>query len=323
MVGTKIIETTDDKHASLQGLGLTSHLAAAASQPGQTLAKSSIKSFNESRVNLTASLTGLQQLANLLAATLNNPPNNGQAAVGSRFDDLDNGDFRPGPQGTTTRLTLAGDGAAKSVLDRADITDQPIHCHQQGPTQGDGSYLVNQTLDQAQVPPGTNDPSQPQSARNHHGHGHPNGSTLHFDFDFIGLHLLQIQLTLPDYMLMDRLAMLTRPLPPAFDRPFIKTEGDHNRLHRTTIRQQGQYQQDCHWFCFQPVENSPFAHTKCLLTDATVTSFFFKTMDANIATSTLSSCWTLKIRAKYRFEVHWHLLLVVVTQKYAREPLLF
>jgi hypothetical protein len=323
MVGTKVIDTTDDKHTRLQGLGLTSQLPAAASQPGQPLPKSGIQSFNKSGVNLTPALTGLQQAVNLLAAALSNPSDNGQATLGPLFDDLDNSHFRPGSQEAAPRLTLTRDRAAKSVLDGTNITDQPIHCHQQRATQGDGSHLVHQTLDQAQVPLGANHPSQPQSARNHHSHRHPDGPALRFDFDFIGLHLLQIQLTLPDYMLMDRLAMLTRPLPPAFDRPFIKTEGDHNRLHRTTIRQQGQYQQDCHWFCFQPVENSPFAHTKCLLTDATVTSFFFKTMDANIATSTLSSCWTLKIRAKYRFEVHWHLLLVVVTQKYAREPLLF
>jgi hypothetical protein len=323
VIGAKVIDTTDNKHASLQGLGLTGQLTAATGQPGQTLAKGGVKSFNESGVNLTAALTGLQQLNHLLAAALNNPADKGQAAVGPLFDDLDQGYFRPGAQVTTPRLTVTRDGAAKSVLDGTDITDQPINRHQQGTTQGDGSHLVNQTLDQFQVSLGADDPTQPQSARNHHDHPHPDDPTLSFDFDFIGLHLLQIQLTLSDHMLMHRLTMLTGPLPPPFDRPFIKTEGDHNRLHRTAIGQQGQHQQHGHRLCFQPVENSAFAHTEGFITDLAVAPFFFKTMDADIATSTLPSCRTLKIRAKYLFEVHGPLLLVVVTQKYAREPLFF
>jgi hypothetical protein len=323
MVGTKVIETTDDKHTSLQGFGLTGQVPATTGQPGQPLAKGGVQSFNKSGVNLTPALTGLQQLDDLLMATLNNPSDNSQAALGPLFDDLDNSDFRPGPQAAAPRLTVTRNRAAKSVVDGTDITDQPIHRHQQRATQGHRSHLVHQTLDQAQVALGTNNPTQPQSARNHHRHRHPDRPTLRFDFDFIGLHLLQIQLTLPDYMLMHGLAMLTGPLPPSFDRPLVKPEGDYNRLDWTTISQQGQHQQHRHRIGFQPVENSPFAHTKGLLTDVTITPFFFMTMDANIATSTLSSCRTLKIRAKYLFEVHWHLLLVVVTQKYAREPLFF
>jgi hypothetical protein len=44
---------------------------------------------------------------------------------------------------------------------------------------------------------------------------------------------------------------------------------------------------------------------------------------ADIASLELSSCWTFNIRAKYLWEVHWALLLVVVTLKFARDPLFF
>lgn len=57
-----------------------------------------------------------------------------------------------------------------------------------------------------------------------------------------------------------------------------------------------------------------------VLSQTTHTTFFFDTMDTDIATPTLSSCWTAKVSAKYLGEVHWTLLLVVVTQKYAHEP---
>jgi hypothetical protein len=119
---------------------------------------------------------------------------------------------------------------------------------------------------------------------------------------------------------MDFLTMLPGPPPPLFDRPFIEAKGHHNGLHRTAIGQQHQHQYHCLRFCFQPVENSALAHTEGFIADITMTPFFFEAMDADIATSTLSSCLTLKIRAKYLFEVHWALLLAVVTQKCAPEP---
>jgi hypothetical protein len=205
-------------------------------------------------------------------------------------------------------------------LKSPDIADQAIHRQQQGSAQGHDPNLVGQALDQGAIPLLADDPTQPQPSWDHHRHRHPDYATHYFDFDFIRLHLKQIELAMADDMLVHRLTMLSSPPPPLLDRPLVKPKSHHNGLDRTTISQQGQHQDHRLRRCFQTVEDTAFAHTKGLGTHRTHTSLFFETMDTNIATPTLSFCRTLKVRAKYLFEVHWTLLLVVVTQKCAPEP---
>jgi hypothetical protein len=50
-----------------------------------------------------------------------------------------------------------------------------------------------------------------------------------------------------------------------------------------------------------------------------VTTSFLQTVRVDIATPTLASCRTVNIDAEYSGEIHWALLLVVVTEKCARE----
>lgn len=313
MIGTKVVDTTDNKHASLQGFGLAGQVAAATGQPSQTLAKSGIEPFDKGGVNLTSPLTGLQQLNHLLGAALNHPPDNGQMAIKALFDHLDDGDLRPEPQLTATRLTPARDRAAKSPMKGVDIASQTIHRQQQRSAQGHTPNLVGQALDQGLIPLPANHSTQPQPGGNHYRHGHPNDPTQNFDFDFIGLYLKQIKQTASPHMLMHPLTMLPSPPPPVLDRPLIEPKGDHNGLDGTPLSQQGQHQDHPLRLRFQPIENTTFAGTKGLFADRTLTSLFFETMDADITTSTLSSCRTVNVRAKYLFEVHWALLLVVVT----------
>jgi hypothetical protein len=64
------------------------------------------------------------------------------------------------------------------------------------------------------------------------------------DSDLIGLHVDQIQLPLFHDRLMDSLAVLACPIPPLGYRSFVQPKGVHNRLHRTSIGQQGYHNDD-------------------------------------------------------------------------------
>jgi hypothetical protein len=285
------------------------------------LAKRGIEPFNKSGIDFPATLTGLEQFSHLVGAALDDPTDNGQLTVQALFNDLDDDYFRPGTQLTATWLAPTRDRTAKSPLKGPDITDQSVDRQQQRTAQSDSPNLVRQTLDQAVVALAADNPTQPQPGRNHHRHRHPDNPALRFDFDFIGLHLLQVLLALSNHMLMHPLTMLPRPLPPRLDRSLIKPKSHHNRLDRATIGQQGDDQHNGLGISFQSVKNATLRHTKGLITDIAVTTFFSVAVEADIATITLASCRTINIRAKYLLEVHWALLLVVVTQKFAREPL--
>ena len=51
MIGTEIVNTAQNIHASLQGLGLAGQRASAANQVSQPLAEGGIKPFNKSGVD--------------------------------------------------------------------------------------------------------------------------------------------------------------------------------------------------------------------------------------------------------------------------------
>jgi hypothetical protein len=304
MIGTKVVDTTQDIHASLQGLRLLNQRSGSPSQSSQSLPKGGIEPLNESGVNTALALTGLDQSFNQVSTALNNPSLNGQAASGSLFDHLDDGDVRPRTQVAATRLTQPRHFSAKSALKSFDIAGQAIHSQQQWPTQGDDANLVSQRLDQAFVTVGADDPAQPQAGRDHHRQGHPHRTSLSFDFDLVSLDLLQIELAVSYSLIVDFLAMLTGSLPPAFDCPLIKPIGGHNCLQGTAMRQQRQHDQHQLHICFEPIKNRAAARRKGRPADFTLIPLLLLAMDADVASSDLSSCRTIKIRAKYLLWVH-------------------
>ncbi len=115
--------------------------------------------------------------------------------------------------------------------------------------------------------------------------------------------------------------MFTGALPPLLDRPLIKAKGDHYRLKGAAIGQQRDHQHHLRRLCFQPVEDRSFFDAEALFTNITIATLFHFTVDPDVAAPTLSSCRTVDCGAKYLGEVHWLLLLVVVTQEFANEPL--
>ena len=93
-------------------------------------------------------------------------------------------------------------------------------------------------------------------------------------------------------------------LPPTLHRPFIKTKGGHYRLQRTAIGQLGQDQDHCRRVRLQPIKYRPFPRRKGLPAFFTAIAFLLLTVDLDISFSDLSSCFTLKIGAKYCLWVH-------------------
>jgi hypothetical protein len=287
------------------------------------LAEGRIEPFNESGIDATLTLRALDQVSNLVGTALHNATGDLELAGRAAFDHLNNRQFRPGSPLAASRLTVTGQFAAKGPLKGFDIAGQTIDSDQQGPTQGTGPHLIDQRLDQDLIPAGADHACQPQPARNHHGHRYPDGAPLYFGFDFIRLDLLQVKLTVFHDMLVDLLTMPAGPFPPFFHRSFIKPRRGHNGLHRTAVGQQGDDQHHAHWVCFQPIKYRAFLHTEGRFTYLTVTPLLGLTMDFNISFFSLSSCRTAYIGAKYLSEVHGALLLVVVTKKFALEPLFF
>ena len=146
---------------------------------------------------------------------------------------------------------------------------------------------------------------------------------MYFGVDFIRLDLLPVKLTMVHDRLVDLLTMLPCSFPPFLHCSFIKPKCGHYRWHWSPVGQQGDDQHHAHWVCFQPVEYRAFLHTEGRFTYLTVTPLLGLTMDFNISFFSLSSCRTAYIGAKYLSEVHGALLLVVVTKKFALEPLFF
>src|SRR5215510_5080571 len=163
MIGTKVIDTTQDIHSGLQSFRLLSQRSGSSGQNSQSLPKSGIEPLNESRVNAALSLTGLDQSFNQVSTALNDPSLNGQTATSPFFDDLNDGDVRPSAQVAATQLTQPRHFRPKSALKGFDITGQAIHSQQQRPTQGNGANLISQRLDQAFVAVRADHPTQPQA----------------------------------------------------------------------------------------------------------------------------------------------------------------
>ncbi len=103
MVGvTEVVQAADDVHARFQGFGFAHQSAGFAGQTIETLTKSSVEAFNERCIDRTMSL-GLedQALYHQLSA-LNDAPGNVQLTIDTLFDNLDNGNIRPGNQPGTS-----------------------------------------------------------------------------------------------------------------------------------------------------------------------------------------------------------------------------
>ncbi len=100
MVGTQIVNTTDEEHARFRCFGLASQMPSPARQTGQALADSGIDALDKCGVDDTPLLAVHQAPFHLRGVALCDPTRNRQAIRTAAFDDLHNVDIRPSDQTT-------------------------------------------------------------------------------------------------------------------------------------------------------------------------------------------------------------------------------
>src|SRR5213596_3213964 len=97
MIIAKVIEAARDIHASYQSFGTTRQGTCPSHQIVQTQAKRGVESFDESGIDdAFFALCGFDQALHHFFAALNNTPVNSQDTIHTLFDDLNDGDIRPG-----------------------------------------------------------------------------------------------------------------------------------------------------------------------------------------------------------------------------------
>lgn len=103
------------------------------------------------------------------------------------------------------------------------------------------AHLSEQVIRKLRIASQTDDSSQPQPRRNHHGQAHPGRHAPPFDADLIGLNRDQIQRLTFDQGLMHLLAMPSRAISPTRDSSFVEIKCLDNRLDWAAIGQQGDH----------------------------------------------------------------------------------
>jgi hypothetical protein len=132
--------------------------------------------------------------------------------------------------------------------------------------------------------------------------------------------LLQILLAFLNYMLVDPLTMLACTLMPIADCPFIQTKRLDDRLYGTAIGQQDDHAHHRFRIVAQAIKNRSSAGREGLLANVADKALVFLAMNVNVPFSSLTSCRTLHIRAKYLLWVHRSLSRMWKSQEFANEP---
>jgi hypothetical protein len=250
----EVVETTDQKHASGQGVNPAGGTASATSQIGQSLPKSAIESFDISRVDHALELSFLQQPFNCNLLSLDNATLNIQGIGLAILHHLHDVDIRPGDQSRSTPFPSTWQSGAKSPMDSTGIGGEAIHCEENRQTQGHHPHNGEKLVNHSSVSGLTDNTAEPETTLDRHGHSHPNRAALHFDLDFIGLDLTQIQLLLLDDFFMYGLAVFTRQSFPLLDRSFVESKNCHDCRDRTSIGQQTYDLDHDVWVCVQTIE---------------------------------------------------------------------
>ena len=230
---------------------------------------------------------------------------------GILLDHLSDVDIIPRPQARPS--SLRRQRFAERAADSLHIGLQAIDAKEQRTTQDTETHLLHQGGDQGSIPLLAQHASQPQAGADLQGHRHPNHPAWLLHPDLIGLHLPQVPRLLHQ-VFMYLFTVPTRSLLPGDDRPFIQTKGGHNRLHRTSVSQQGHHLEHYVRRRTQPVEGRPLALGKCLAAYTTDVTTFFLTVYADVAILASSSCRTIRIGAEYRLWIHWYMSLRLITR---------
>ncbi len=304
---TKVVAASDQIHASLKRSQTTSGMTRFARQAGQPFSKGAIQAFDKSRIEDRAPLRALEQRSCLLQHPMGHLSRDlDHPLFLGVLDDCPNVQLRPDLQARSPSSLGVLDLLTERSADAPRIGSPAVGQHQQRSQAGcAAANLGHQAVGQAAITRGLDHPCQPQARRNHHGQPHPCNHLVSFHSYFIGLNMHQVKFPLLDNLLMDLLAMLSCSVTPGCHRPFIQPEGMHNGLHRASIRQECYDDHNqLHRFA-QPLKHRSLTGTERLFAHLTAIALSLAIMDRDLARTSLASCRTPRIRAKYVRRVHW------------------
>lgn len=164
MIGTEVVDGSDQVHPPVQGLALPGQGAASANQRAQPLTECAVESLDVSGVDHASGLRLLEEGFDRLGGALNNSSHDGgDLLVHVLVDRLSDADIVPRSESGSSTLA-AGDGVAKDIAHGTDRGAQSIGTEQAGPPQGrrTGANLFHQRRDQMKIPVCRNHTAQPR-----------------------------------------------------------------------------------------------------------------------------------------------------------------
>src|SRR4029453_11983666 len=300
---TQIIDGADQEHPLVQRQGVTCQRPAAARQRREAFPERRVESLNVRRLDHPVPLRAASERLHPCWCALDN------AAFGLddmsprvALDDLCNADVAPGTQSRSSAWARVH-GIAEGLPNSADVCHHPIGTDQQGPTCRTAPHTRNQPPDQGQGSPLAALTAQPQAGLDHHGQRHPDDAALCLDADLIGLYLPQVP-WLFDQVLVYGLPLAPGACPPIRDRPLVKPESGHNRLHRASMGEQGHDEHHRLGRRMQPIKDGACGGAERLVTHVADAPLLLPRMDTNIALPSLASGRTVRIGTEYCRGVH-------------------
>jgi hypothetical protein len=124
---TEIVQTANDIHASFQGLNFASQGTSSPGKAIETLTKGGVEALDEGGIDLPSALCFLDDGLDHRFTALHNAPRNVQLPIDTLFDNLHNGDVRPGNQLRASQFSLAArQSCPKSFAEGRDVACQTI-----------------------------------------------------------------------------------------------------------------------------------------------------------------------------------------------------
>ena len=151
---------------------------------------------------------------------------------------------------------------------------------------------------------GADDPSQPEPRRHGHRHRHPDPAANHLHPELVGLDVPEVGPTLQDQVLVDLLAVLTRPGLPSRHRALVEAEGGNYRLDRTAVAEQREHDSRDVQPCTQAVEGRALGCREGLATGPALIAPFLLAEHPDVALPDPSSVRAVWVVAELSLRVH-------------------
>jgi hypothetical protein len=322
---TPIVGTANQIHPRVQRLQTGSGVTTFARQARQAFPKGAIQALDKRGIEIFPSTRASQQIGGTLQQSSGHGARDfHHPLLFGPLDDRANVQAGPPLQTRSAWPWRGFDLLTKRPANTAGIRRPSVGQHEQRTQFQSGSAnLLEQRISQSLISTQAHGFGHPESGRDHHRQAHPGDPLAPFDPDLIGLHVPQIELTLPHDRFVDALALLSCPISPVGHGPFIQPKRLDDRLHGTSIGHQRDHDHDQLDWLAQPKEHGPAPFTKRLSTHFAAIPTPLFVMNRHRSLSGFASCRTRLILAKWLRRVHRLCSCCLHTLQYANGRLFF